>query len=85
MRVVGVYIGASGQSLIAFGDRLVIIKTGLMAGASFGGKVTVFPYQDIVSIEENSGMVTAVIEVLTAAHSGERDKSYWSQKRATDP
>jgi len=54
---------------VALSDLVLIVKTGFMTGAMGGGRVTSFDYQDIVSIEENTGMAFATIEILTAAYS----------------
>lgn len=73
------------QSLIALEDRLLIIKSGIMAGATFGGRVTTFHYQDITGIEINTGLLTGVIEITTASYTGTTEKDWWSMGRDRDP
>ncbi|MBB6389998.1 SHOCT domain-containing protein [Microbacterium thalassium] len=67
--------------LVAFNDRLAIIKTGaatsFMAGALGGERSTTFYFVDINAIEYNSGLVTGVLEVLTASYQGNTNKDYW--------
>lgn len=73
--------GGSAGTLVAFEDRLAIIKTGgmtgFMAGALGGERSATFHYVDITGIEYNSGFVTGVLEVLTASYQGTANKDYW--------
>lgn len=73
-----------GGVLAAWDDRLAIVKAGLVAGASAGAlggeRVGTFHFTDITGIEYHSsfGMVQNVLEILTASHSAERNKtSMW--------
>ncbi|WP_026919304.1 SHOCT domain-containing protein [Gordonia shandongensis] len=84
--------GTAGR-LVAFDDRLLILKTGgmtgFMAGSLGGGRETTFPYSDITNIEYNSGMVNGVLEVLTPSYQGSGNHDYWrssnkSRNRAAD-
>jgi len=72
--------GATG-ALVAFEDRLAIIKTGaltgFMAGSTFGGRQTVIYFNDITGIEFNAGLMTGVLEVLTASYQGTANKDFW--------
>lgn len=72
----------SGGVLAAFEDRLVIVKTGAMtsflAGSLGGERSATFYYRDITGLEYNSGLVTGVLEVLTASYSGTATKDYWN-------
>lgn len=68
--------------LAAFDDRCMVIKKGLgtsfMAGSLGGGRVATFAYRDITGIEYNSGIVTGVLEILTASYTGKTTNSPWS-------
>ncbi|WP_240977174.1 SHOCT domain-containing protein [Knoellia koreensis] len=72
--------GGAG-TLVAFDDRLAIIKTGgmtsLMAGSLGGERAATFHFVDITGIEYNSGFVTGVLEVLTPSYSGGANKDFW--------
>lgn len=72
--------GATGL-LVAFEDRLAIIKTGVltgfMAGSMFGGRQAVIYFVDINGIEFNAGMMNGVLEVLTASYQGSANKDFW--------
>jgi len=72
--------GATGV-LVAFEDRLAIIKTGaltgFLAGATFGGRQAVIYFHDINGIEYNAGLMTGVLEVLTASYQGTANKDFW--------
>jgi len=67
--------------LVAFEDRLAIIKTGaltgFMAGSTFGGRQAVLYFVDINGIEFNAGMMNGVLEVLTASYQGSANKDFW--------
>ncbi len=76
--VIAVIKGGSEQALIALDHRLIIVKPGMMAGATFGARVTSFEYRDISAIEVNTKLTTAVIEVMTPGYQGTRPSSYWS-------
>jgi len=82
--------GLAGQ-LIAFEDRLVIVKVGgltaMMAGATFGGRFTTIYFHDITGIEYNANMFTGVLEVSTPSYQASANKDYWrgsSQGRNSD-
>lgn len=67
--------------LVAFDDRLAIIKTGamtsFMAGSLGGERSTTFYFADINAIEYNSGIASGVLEVLTASYQGSANKDFW--------
>jgi len=69
-------VGEHDQSLIALNKRLLIIKPGFMANASFGAKVASFFYKDITGIEVNVGLAVGVIEILTPSYEGTRERSW---------
>lgn len=73
--------GAGMGVLAAFENRLVIIKTGLvpgfMAGSLGGERASIFYFSQITGVEYNSGMMTGVLEVLTASYDGSANKDYW--------
>jgi hypothetical protein len=77
--------GASHQTLVGLDDRLLIVKPGVMAGASFGAKVTSFNYSDISAIEVNTNWRTGVIEVITSGYQGTKGTKYWSSDAEHDP
>ena len=72
--------GGAG-TLVAFGDRLAIIKTGaltsLMAGSLGGERSATFHFMDITGFEYNAGFVNGVLEVLTPSYSGTTNKDFW--------
>jgi hypothetical protein len=78
-------VGASKQALIALDDRLLIVKHGMMAGATGGVRRTTFDYCDITNVEVNTGWVNGIIEVLTAAYAGGVQKDYWNSGDNNDP
>lgn len=68
--------------LAAFGDRCMVIKKGLgtsiMASSLGGGRVATFAYRDITGIEYNSGIMSGVLEILTASYTGKTTNSPWT-------
>lgn len=80
-----VVLGVNGQAIVALTDRLVIVKAGFMAGATGGGRATSFRYSDIIAIEVNTGLVNAVIEIVTAGHTGTPEHDWWATSKDRDP
>ncbi len=58
--VLFVLIGTGNQAIVALENRLLISKSGMLAGATFGGRCTSFNYADIGGIQVNTvvGCVT---------------------------
>lgn len=80
-----VVMGVGGQAIVALTDRLVIVKAGFMAGATGGGRATYFRYSDILAIEVNTGLLNAVIEIVTAGHTGTPEHDWWAMSKDRDP
>lgn len=74
-----------GQGLIALADRVIIVKTGFMAGATFGDRVTSIPLQDISSIQVNKGMINATIAILAAGFGSTNPGDFFSSGKNEDP
>jgi hypothetical protein len=68
-------------ALVAYKDRLMIIKVGLMTsfmtGTLGGGRITTFPFSEITGIEYNGQMMSGVLEILTASYQGTANKDFW--------
>jgi hypothetical protein len=81
MIITGQYDSTDG-SLIVFKDRCVISKSGIiggfMSGSLGGSRDATFYFRDITGIEYNSGMLTGVLEILTASYQGSENKDYWT-------
>jgi hypothetical protein len=73
-------IGGWNQAIVALTDRLLVIKPGFMAGATFGSRVTSFYYRDITGIEVNTGLINGVIEINTPSYQGTGQKDFWNIK-----
>lgn len=75
-------VDSTDGSLIVYSDRCVISKSGIiggfMAGSLGGSRDAVFYFRDITGIEYNSGMVTGVLEILTASYDGSGNKDFWT-------
>ena len=71
-------IGGWSQAIVALDDRLLVIKPGMAAMATFGARVTSFYYRDITGIEVNTGLVQGVIEINTPSYQGIAQKDFWS-------
>lgn len=80
-----VIMGTFGQAIVALTDRAVVVKAGFMAGATGGGRATSFNYTDIVGIEINTGWLSAVIEIVTAGHTGTPQHDWWEMGKDRDP
>jgi hypothetical protein len=72
--------GRWNQAIVALTDRLLMMKPGLMAGATSGPQVIGFYYRDITGIEVNTGLINGVIEINTLGYQRTRQKNFWSIK-----
>jgi hypothetical protein len=72
--------GGRDQAIVALTDRLLMIKPGLMAGATPGPRVIGFYYRDITGIEINTGLINGVIEINTPSYQRIRQKRFWKIK-----
>lgn len=63
-QVLGQVIGSFGQAVIATTHKVLIVKTGSMAGQMFGGKATSFDYRNIMGVEVRTGFVSGEFEVI---------------------
>jgi hypothetical protein len=68
--------GDLSHSLIAFEDRVLVVKRGIMAGTAFGALTATFYYPDITGIEVNTGLLTAVIEISTPSYQATARRSW---------
>jgi hypothetical protein len=78
-------------ALLVFENRCMIVKGGfwggLMAGSLGGERAATFYFTQITGIEYNSGMLTGVLEILTASYQGTANKDFWrgtNQSRNAD-
>lgn|SRR5215204_5215017 len=78
-------IGGWSQAIVALNDRLLVIKPGMAAGATFGARVTSFYYRDITGIEVNTGLMQGVIEINTPSYQGTAQKDFWSTGKNNNP
>lgn len=74
-------VGLSGQTLVALDRRILIIKRGWLAGATFGAKVTTFAYGDITGIEVRTGAMRGWIELTTPSFQGQVMPGLWTGDR----
>jgi len=68
--------GDLSHSLIAFEDRVLVVKPGIMAGTAFGALTATFFYTDITGLELNTGLLTAVIEISTPSYQATARRSW---------
>lgn len=77
--------GGTTQALIACPTRFIIGKAGTVAGATLGGLVTSFRYEDVTAIEVRKGPMNGWIEILTPAYQGAPTAHFWSDDEKSDP
>jgi predicted Zn finger-like uncharacterized protein len=78
-------VGEFKQAIVAFKNRLLVVKPGFMAGVTFGARVTTFLYKDITSIKLNAGQLKGVIEISDPSHPPIPEKDWWSLSTDRDP
>jgi Short C-terminal domain len=65
-QVLGQVIGNFNQAVIATSHKVLIVKHGLMAGQTFGGKATSYDYRNIMGVEVRTGFGQGEFEVIVA-------------------
>jgi Short C-terminal domain len=68
--------GNSNQTLVAFRDRILILKPGHMANATFGCRATTFYYGDITGLQFTTGWVTGIVQISTPSYPAHA-ADYW--------
>jgi hypothetical protein len=71
-------VGPYGQSLVLTDRKVLIIKTGFMAGSTFGAKLTSFDYKNITSVEVRMGPLAGAFQIAAGGMQAS-DKGYWGQ------
>ena len=66
--------GSLNHSLVAFDERLLIVKPGFHAGTTFGSLVTTFYYQDVTGIQLHTFLFSGWIEVSSPSFQGRERK-----------
>jgi len=69
-----------GQVLVGLGQRLLVIKVGFFAGATGGGRVSSYPYTDVVGIQTNTGFVNGAL-VVQVAGVNTTPGDFWASSR----
>jgi hypothetical protein len=69
--------GNFGQALVLTTSHLYIVKWGMQAGQTFGGKCIAYEYRNITAIEIRKHMTTRLVSVLTPATQDNNKLSYW--------
>jgi hypothetical protein len=76
-QVFGQVIGSFSQAVIATTHKVLIVKHGIMAGQTFGGKATSYDYRNIMGVEVRTGFSQGEFEVIVgglATPAGNRNK-----------
>jgi len=75
-----VVAGLRNQGIVATDSRVIVVKAGFMAGATFGEKMTTYAHSAITAIEVHKGMSTGVV-VVRAAGETPNEVRYWANAR----
>jgi hypothetical protein len=78
-------VGKFKQAIVAFKNRLIVVKPGSMAGVPFGTRGTTFLYKDITDIKLNAGQLQGVIEISDPSHPPIPEQDWWSLSADRDP
>ncbi len=65
-----VIVGVKNQAIAAMEDRVLVIKPGWRANATFGANVTSIRYEDVTGVEVRTGPMAGAIEIAAAGHQG---------------
>lgn len=80
-----VFVGAGGQAIVAADDRMLVAKSGFLAGATFGSKTLDFPYDQVTGIELHVGAMTGYLQIVSPSFQGNLPQSYWTRDKGHDP
>jgi signal transduction histidine kinase len=64
-QVLGHVVGRFRQVVVATDQKIIVIKTGVLAAQALGGKATCFDYRRINAVELRTGMVNGEMEIIT--------------------
>lgn len=78
-------VGASNQALVVLDDRVLILKTGFLAGAAFGGRAAAFHLSDISGIQVNTGLINGSIEIHTPGLGATKAGDFFTTDAKSDP
>jgi len=83
-QVLGQVIGSFGQAIIATTHKVLIVKTGLMAGQTFGGKATSYDYRNIMGVEVRTGFSQGEFEVIVGGLATPAGNRYKDKVKAAE-
>jgi hypothetical protein len=69
-KILGQVIGSFNQAIVATDRKVMVLKSGIMAGQTFGIKETSFDYRLIVGVEVKSGFAQGEFQIISAGFSG---------------
>jgi hypothetical protein len=72
-------VGNSDQAIVALGERIMTLKSGYMAGATLGNKVTSFPYRELSSISVTTTALSGVIEIIPVGTDAGKQAGVWDR------
>jgi Short C-terminal domain len=78
-------VGNSNQAMVVLTDRVLILKTGFMAGTMFGGRATAFQFTDIGGVQVNTGLINGSIEIHTPGMGATKAGDYFTMDPKSDP
>lgn len=64
--------GRFNHSLILFGDRVIIVKPGVVAGISLGARVTMIYLRAVSGLQVRVGLINGTLEVTAPAYAKRR-------------
>jgi Short C-terminal domain len=62
--ILGCVIANFGQVVVATDHKVLVVKTGHMAGQAFGGKATSFDYRNIGAVEVRTGFSQGEMQII---------------------
>jgi len=77
-----VIAGAFNQFVVGTNRRVVVIKKGLMAGATFGGKLASWEHRTITGVQLDTHIATGVL-IIRAAGEEPVNASYWAEGKGS--
>lgn len=77
--------GLTSQALIATETRLFVVKVGVLAGSTGGGRYVGLHYSDVTAIQTQLGIMNGTLSVQAPGYGATQTGDFWSSKNQQDP
>lgn len=73
-------LGSSSQVIVITDRRLIVVKVGVVAGSTGGGRVTSFDFKDVTGLQVQLGVLMGSLSVQSPGYGATQTGDYWSNR-----